>query len=244
MDIRHCFVPYLPGILENETLRLNDKEIVRNAIESEPELSFQTREGEGRGEEGEGEGEIFIASEEEKMMEIKEGVKKEKEKKTEMGVEQKSEGTKNKVVEKVDKGVEKEVEKKVVIMAKHLCGVATDLALRSLDAFIIPTSTSTTTSTSTSTLKQGRDLKSNGRSLHNFIIMRQLYRNQYLKLFLPYIISNHTTQNNKTLFSLLLYFSFLVVLDSRVKGVAIATCCHHACVWEDYTGADWLLSQG
>jgi Methyltransferase TRM13 len=35
-----------------------------------------------------------------------------------------------------------------------------------------------------------------------------------------------------------------VELDSRVKGVAIATCCHHACVWGDYTGAHWLLAQG
>ena len=35
-----------------------------------------------------------------------------------------------------------------------------------------------------------------------------------------------------------------VELDRRVKGVAIATCCHHACVWGDYTGAHWLLAQG
>ena len=44
---------------------------------------------------------------------------------------------------KVEKKVEikigsNESEKKVVIMAKHLCGVATDLALRSLQSFKIP----------------------------------------------------------------------------------------------------------
>lgn len=32
------------------------------------------------------------------------------------------------------------------------------------------------------------------------------------------------------------------VADSgRVGGVAIATCCHHACVWRDYTGREFLL---
>lgn len=31
---------------------------------------------------------------------------------------------------------------------------------------------------------------------------------------------------------------------SQSVGVAIATCCHHACSWEDYTGTDWFLQQG
>ena len=156
MDIRHCFVPYLPGIFENETLLLNDKVIAANGIESEPGLSFQTRGGEGG---VGGDEEILIGREKEKMVEMKKGVEietlKEKETEAEVG------GSKNEV--------KKEVEKKVVIMAKHLCGVATDLALRSLDAFIIPTSTSTS--------KQGRDLNSNGKSSHNFIIKCQLNRN-------------------------------------------------------------------
>lgn len=155
MDIRHCFVPYLPGILENETVLLNEKVIVENEIEPELKLSLQTREV-GRGE-VEVEGEISIGNEEGKMVEMKNGVEKEPETKkiTERG-------TKNDVKKKV----EKEVEKKVVIMAKHLCGVATDLALRSLDAFIIPT----TTLNSTSTLKQNGGLDSNGKSSYDFII--------------------------------------------------------------------------
>ena len=155
MDIRHCFVPYLPGILENETVLLNEKVIVENEIEPELKLSLQTREV-GRGE-VEVEGEISIGNEEGKMVEMKNGVEKEPETKkiTERG-------TKNDVKKKV----EKEVEKKVVIMAKHLCGVATDLALRSLDAFIIPT----TTLNSTSALKQNGGLDSNGKSSYDFII--------------------------------------------------------------------------
>jgi tRNA:m4X modification enzyme len=58
-----------------------------------------------------------------------------------------------------------------VIVAKHLCGVATDLALRSLAGF-------------------------------------------------------KTTSAQSLL------------------GVSIATCCHHACIWKDYCGADWLLERG
>ncbi|CAN0356494.1 unnamed protein product, partial [Hapterophycus canaliculatus] len=31
---------------------------------------------------------------------------------------------------------------------------------------------------------------------------------------------------------------------TRVGGVAIATCCHHACNWRDYAGRDFLTQQG
>jgi hypothetical protein len=30
----------------------------------------------------------------------------------------------------------------------------------------------------------------------------------------------------------------------HLKGIAIATCCHHACVWDDYVGRDYLLQYG
>lgn len=30
----------------------------------------------------------------------------------------------------------------------------------------------------------------------------------------------------------------------RVAGVGIATCCHHACSWEDYCGAEWMVEKG
>ena len=84
MDIRHCFVPNLPGIIK---------------IEEKQEAG--KREGDG-GEKSEEDGG--------------------------------GEGEKN---EKSKEGSECEPTKKVVIMAKHLCGVATDLALRSLESFKI-----------------------------------------------------------------------------------------------------------
>ena len=28
------------------------------------------------------------------------------------------------------------------------------------------------------------------------------------------------------------------------RAVSIATCCHHACCWDDYTGREWLVAQG
>lgn len=34
------------------------------------------------------------------------------------------------------------------------------------------------------------------------------------------------------------------VLDEKAAGVCIATCCHHACNWDDYVGQVWLASQG
>jgi tRNA:m4X modification enzyme len=66
--------------------------------------------------------------------------------------------------------------KKVVIVAKHLCGVATDMAIRSLSAYRCIDSTTT--------------------------------------------------------------------LSPQARGLAIATCCHHACIWEDYVGQDWLRTAG
>lgn len=31
---------------------------------------------------------------------------------------------------------------------------------------------------------------------------------------------------------------------SPIVGLGIATCCHHACSWADYCGADWLKEIG
>jgi tRNA:m4X modification enzyme len=31
-----------------------------------------------------------------------------------------------------------------------------------------------------------------------------------------------------------------LLVDSKFKGMAIATCCHHACSWGDYVGLEWL----
>jgi tRNA:m4X modification enzyme len=62
-----------------------------------------------------------------------------------------------------------------IIVAKHLCGAATDLALRSINSFRLGPS--------------GQ-------------------------------------------------------IAGQFKGVAVATCCHHACNWIDYTGAEWLTLRG
>ena len=69
---------------------------------------------------------------------------------------------------------EKSITPSVLLVAKHLCGLATDLAVSSVHS---------------------------------------LFRN-----------SEDGTSPGGPLF----------------HGLAIATCCHHACSWEDYTGVDWL----
>lgn len=69
---------------------------------------------------------------------------------------------------------------RTVIIAKHLCGLATDISLRSLQTF--------------SKKDPSADICGNK--------------------------DKNMTKN--------------------AHGVAIATCCHHACSWADYTGSDWL----
>ena len=32
--------------------------------------------------------------------------------------------------------------------------------------------------------------------------------------------------------------------SNKALGLVVATCCHHACSWNDYTGKEWLLDQG
>ena len=72
---------------------------------------------------------------------------------------------------------------KTVIIAKHLCGLATDISLRSLQTF---------------SKKDSCDKDKQ--------------------------VDEKITEN--------------------AHGVAIATCCHHACSWADYTGAEWLQARG
>ena len=104
MDIRHCFVPNLPGIIKTEKKekeQLDTEMKIENDIKDEKNSPKKTENSE-----------IKAMKKEEKRV-----IAKELEKEIEKG--------------------EEEVEKKVVIMAKHLCGVATDLALRSLESFKI-----------------------------------------------------------------------------------------------------------
>ena len=104
MDIRHCFVPNLPGIIKTEKKEkkeLDTEMKIENDIKNEKNSPKKTENSE-----------IKAMKKEEKRV-----IAKELEKEFEKG--------------------EDEVEKKVVIMAKHLCGVATDLALRSLESFKI-----------------------------------------------------------------------------------------------------------
>lgn len=68
----------------------------------------------------------------------------------------------------------------VVLVAKHLCGLATDLSVR---------------------------------SIHNLV------RKSPVAESVP------------------------AAAGPLFKGLAIATCCHHACSWADYTGVQWLCSE-
>ena len=78
--------------------------------------------------------------------------------------------------------------KEVVIVAKHLCGVATDLALRSLECF----------------------------------------RKPVVGAFGDAVTDAATAGVNS---------------QAKAKGVAIATCCHNACNWADYTGKKFFQDE-
>jgi Methyltransferase TRM13 len=106
MDIRHCFVPNLPGIITTE------KKENEQVEETEQRDMYEIDKNEKNPPKKPENSEIVAMKKEEKRV-----IAKELEKEIEKG--------------------EEEVEKKVVIMAKHLCGVATDLALRSLESFKI-----------------------------------------------------------------------------------------------------------
>ena len=86
--------------------------------------------------------------------------------------------------------------KRVVVIAKHLCGVATDLAIRSFEAF-------------------------------------RVSPNVDIDFSHSMLSTEHTcTADIET------------KLSDRAKGLAIATCCHHACCWDDYVGQSWLRGLG
>ena len=80
--------------------------------------------------------------------------------------------------------------KEVVIVAKHLCGVATDLALRSLECF----------------------------------------RRPVVGAFGDAVTDAATA-------------GVSAQAKAKAKGVAIATCCHHACNWADYTGKKFFQDE-
>ena len=88
---------------------------------------------------------------------------------------------------------------RVVLLAKHLCGLATDISLRSAATFTVPPSS--TSSSSAAGPSTERALGEGGSREGG-------------------------------------------VLSSQLGGVAIATCCHHACSWEDYVGATFLKTEG
>ena len=133
MDIRHCYVPNLPGVLDKE----KDKEIVQ-LIDDKKEEEHEENKGEMKVKENAIVGDRKDAEEDSKKEVVQEGATVMKEKKKDQKIINAVEMEKKRVLEKeVEKEGGGKVEKKVVIMAKHLCGVATDLALRSLEAFKI-----------------------------------------------------------------------------------------------------------
>mgnify|MGYP003386513563 CR=1 FL=1 len=71
-----------------------------------------------------------------------------------------------------------EAPKKVIVVAKHLCGVATDMSVRSLEK-----------------------------------------------------LQKHNIENTDA-------------VNAAPYGVAIATCCHHICNWDDYIGREWMEGHG
>lgn len=87
-------------------------------------------------------------------------------------------------VEEIQTKTEEDNERgKVIVIAKHLCGNASDLAINSIHAPQHPSS------------------------------------------FIPSTSS-------------------VTPLEPGNKGLVVATCCHHRCLWEDYVGREWLSKHG
>jgi len=170
MDIRHCYIPKLPGVINP-----GPDGTGLGVINCSPGVISPGPESTGPGVTNPGLDGTSLESTGPDILNPNTGAVVS----TDLMVENKMNNI------KIDNQVSQIGMKKVIIMAKHLCGVATDLALRSLETFI-----------------------------------------------------DNDNDINKVL------DSKVKVLDSKVKGVSIATCCHHACVWSDYTGANWLLTQG
>lgn len=85
----------------------------------------------------------------------------------------------------IEKEMNKNIQKDVILTAKHLCGLATDISIRSAACF--------------------SDVSDGG--LH---------------------VAGEDDSTSAP----------------KLRGMAIATCCHHACSWSDYAGADWFLNNG
>lgn len=101
----------------------------------------------------------------------------------------------------------------VVVIAKHLCGVATDLAIHSVRSFPhIPVTH--TESTAAGTL------------LWLFCGLFLLRNYAFITLHLCGAL--HISEG----------------VAGHQVGLAIATCCHHACQFADYAGKEWFLAQG
>jgi tRNA:m4X modification enzyme len=90
------------------------------------------------------------------------------------------------------------VRQPVVVIAKHLCGVATDLAIHSLRAFP----------------------------------------------HLPGTCAPATVASTGSAGSAGSAGDRCAPAGAHRVGLSIATCCHHACHFPDYTGREWYLSQG
>ena len=112
--------------------------------------------------------------------------------------------------------------KDVVIIAKHLCGSATDLAIRSLLVYRVDDkATGTTDSSSTSSgIASGTNANSSSSSSSS---------NTTSSSAGPGLSSGSDGVQG-------------VVLDARAKGCAIATCCHHVSLLLLYTLMKNLIS--
>lgn len=105
---------------------------------------------------------------------------------------------------------EENINKKVVIIAKHLCGLATDLALRSIEGF----------SANFSNNDRGKESIEPSESTNSNNSSSNIFGGD-----------DESRSSN-------------VAINDQARGVAIATCCHHACSSVDYCGYHWLHAQG
>eukprot|EP00953_Heterococcus_sp_UTEX-ZZ885_P028466 15185-Heterococcus_DN1.PRE.1 len=106
--------------------------------------------------------------------------------------------------------------KGVVLIAKHLCGVGTDLALRALKTLapVTQQNVSTTTTTTTTTLDTGT--------------------------------ADTATSSDSSSSAASTGTSFATSFATKhgIAGVALATCCHHCCNLQDAVGQEFMTSCG
>ncbi|CAM9902137.1 unnamed protein product, partial [Choristocarpus tenellus] len=109
-----------------------------------------------------------------------------------------------------------------VVVAKHLCGLATDLALKALLGL------ESTRSNHIASACQGLSTS----QIESLQMKQEVFREGEGVVAesesCPSVEYGHGLQEGEGR------------VRGKIGGVAIATCCHHRCMWEDYVGRDFL----